>query len=494
MINSELIRHDEKNCSQEQKKGKKPAHFDSLIYRKFLDWSLSSTIHGYPNIFKSKQTLYKILWVVFMLASIMGCVLLINGCVNDYLDYRVVTKLRVVKEDIADFPTVTVCNSNPFTTETASNILNEIKMDNFSNDLWNANYFKTKGKKSPYFELLYRASQPEYGDSKRKALGYSLKEILIYCSLNKIDCSDLDFEWYYSFMSGNCFRFNSGTNAQGHKISYRNSTFSGQESALNLFFYLPPSSSTKFPLYSTGLTIFINNSTFLPIKLSDGIDVELGKMTNIELKRTLTYKSPFPYSDCVNLESAPTELYKYILSLKRNYRQKDCFELCFQKEIVRECKCYALKYPKYGDAEYCRNSTQYDCFVGVYRRLKLVASQCSQECPLECDSVAYDYTISSATLSQVYYEFLISHMEKESSTIMYEQFRQRAVGVRIYYPRMHYTEITESPKFSIFDVLSSLGGSLGLCLGMSILSFIDIAFILFEMFILVICKRKRSRI
>ena len=241
------------------------------------------------------------------------------------------------------------------------------------------------------------------------------------------------------------------------------------------------------------MKLFINNSSFLPFILKDEIDIDIGKMTNIGLKRTLTYKSPFPYSDCDNLKSTKTELYKYIVDqLKRNYRQNDCMELCFQKKIIKECKCYSLKYPKYGDTEFCHNSTQYGCFVQQYQSLKSIKLKCKLECPLECDSVLYDFTISSTTVSQLYYEFLKNDIEKYFSRkeITYEEFQQRVVGIRIFYAQKQYTEITESPKVSIFDVFSNLGGSLSLCLGMSILSFIDIALILFEIFVLMLFKKK----
>ncbi len=49
---------------------------------------------------------------------------------------------------------------------------------------------------------------------------------------------------------------------------------------------------------------------------------------------------------------------------------------------------------------------------------------------------------------------------------------------------LKYTEISEIPKTSPVDLLSSIGGSLGLFLGLSFLSFIQVLEIVVEGFLL----------
>ena len=47
-------------------------------------------------------------------------------------------------------------------------------------------------------------------DFDRKKFGYDLKDMLLSCTYNLKPCSADDFESYYDFYYGNCFKFNSG--------------------------------------------------------------------------------------------------------------------------------------------------------------------------------------------------------------------------------------------------------------------------------------------
>ena len=55
------------------------------------------------------------------------------------------------------------------------------------------------------------------------------------------------------------------------------------------------------------------------------------------------------------------------------------------------------------------------------------------------------------------------------------------ISLKVYYPFTQYTEIRELPKTSLIDLISQIGGSLGMLLGFSIFHLIE----LFEIIILV---------
>ena len=77
---------------------------------------LSSTSHGIPNILRAKYRIVKALWAFFFLVSSSICCFLVYKSVIEYLSYEVVTKIRYIKETTVDFPTITICNKNPFVT------------------------------------------------------------------------------------------------------------------------------------------------------------------------------------------------------------------------------------------------------------------------------------------------------------------------------------------------------------------------------------------
>lgn len=52
--------------------------------------------------------------------------------------------------------------------------------------------------------------------------------------------------------------------------------------------------------------------------------------------------------------------------------------------------------------------------------------------------------------------------------------RKSLVSFDVYYEDLQYTEIVQSPQYTIIDLISSIGGSLGLLLGASLLSLVEL--------------------
>ena len=71
----------------------------------------------------------------------------------------------------------------------------------------------------------------------------------------------------------------------------------------------------------------------------------------------------------------------------------------------------------------------------------------------------------------------------------YEEINKNVAIIYVYYKNLKYTIISQEPKTETFNLISSIGGTLGLFLGVSFLSFIEIFEILFEIiFILFLNK------
>jgi len=62
----------------------------------------------------------------------------------------------------------------------------------------------------------------------------------------------------------------------------------------------------------------------------------------------------------------------------------------------------------------------------------------------------------------------------------FEEIKKHFIGIYVYYNDFKYTLISEEPKTELFNFISNIGGILGLFLGISFLSFIEIFEILFE--------------
>ena len=131
------------------------------------------------------------------------------------------SQVQIVDETPAMFPTVTLCDSNPFTTAYSFALLNSLvkeltlKSINMSVPLRDLGFYRY------YLDLEYQLSfylysygtanmmDPSFTKAQRKALGWDLSEYFRECSFNGVKCDfDNDFEWYFSPQYGNCYHFN----------------------------------------------------------------------------------------------------------------------------------------------------------------------------------------------------------------------------------------------------------------------------------------------
>jgi len=87
------------------------------------------------------------------------------------------------------------------------------------------------------------------------------------------------------------------------------------------------------------------------------------------------------------------------------------------------------------------------------------------DCPEECDSIQYD----------------ISHSLTKLSTQKFQI--DNYIFFSVYYESLQYTVIDQIEKMNIFDLISNIGGNLGLFIGISFLSFAE----LIELFVEIIC-------
>lgn len=163
---------------------------------KFIEWSQSSTSHGYSNIFRTKNLLLRTMWFIFFLAGLSVAIYMVTRSILEYVDYDVTTKIRKLKTDTLVFPTVTICNINPFVTQAGANyvikyfsrkynrtIIDAIDLINVSDDI----FYDME-------ELRMFVASPSFNATLRKTFGYSVEEMILYCQFNSMDCDLNDIE------------------------------------------------------------------------------------------------------------------------------------------------------------------------------------------------------------------------------------------------------------------------------------------------------------
>ena len=453
----------------------------------------SSSVIAFSSFIRNENWIIKITWLIFLLGTASVCGWFISRSINDYLNYNVITKTIIKNVNKIKFPIVSICNINPFTTDySTTKILN-----------------LTGLKESPFYsagyEILAKISLHSGNNSiNRTLLGKRLNETIINCIFLTKKC-DLysDFEPYYDINHGNCFRFNSGKTMNGTSAPFKYVFNSGQLSALYLDLFMGAAyNNENFFSIENGFSIFINDE-IKDSTTTQGIRISPGTSTLIVLDKYSTKKQPKPYSDCISdlttNDSYSSTCYKRVFSPDRTYRFTDCSFMCFQKFLGDTCGCQTsyLNYFYYTDMRICskqqKNLDDFNCLLTQWIKFsdtQRILEQC--DCPLECENIGYNFKISFAEYPTLIYfkshlknnSLITSRFSYNTSEITYENVRRSTGRLTILFDEMKQTFINEEVKTEVFDLVSSVGGFLGLFLGISCLSLVEIIEIFLKISIL----------
>jgi hypothetical protein len=313
------------------------------------------------------------------------------------------------------------------------------------------------------------ASNPSFGDEQRKQLGLNKNQIT--CKFFNVDCKN-DLHWIWSWFYGNCFQFNVGLNESngyiGKKMTNVEGVFNGLSIKIGKFSSV---NLTKIGVSSgLGMRVFIHNRKIQPRWSADGVAVKPGELSMIEVKRTFVSNYPSPYSECTDLKSYSSLLYDFIKRSNRTYRQKDCFDLCIQLETINKCGCFSPNFDNpLSDTRPCLTVDESDCYTRIY--LNFDPANCTLDfCPLECQSIDYDLTVSSV-ITPTLNDF---NLVKSSSSLSFEEYRTQSVSFYVYYSRLEYTLIEVSPSMTLASLIANLGGTMSLIVSVSFFTFVEI--------------------
>lgn len=167
------------------------------------------------------------------------------------------------------------------------------------------------------------------------------------------------------------------------------------------------------------------------------------------LKAETNEKLGEPYSSCHVNESSSNE-----------YRQMNNIELCINRKIQAKYNCSISSFFQTNRLDKCNAADEvnnYDKYISRMGDLiNEFYSSCKEECPKDCKSTKFN--------SKIY-----TKIEPHSYT-------------KIYWSVGDFTslKITQIPKMNSFSLISSIGGSLGLFIGIRFLSLVELLELVIE--------------
>ena len=412
------------------------------------------------KIILTPHILLKIFLLVFVLASTSLASILVIGSFMEYFAYKVSTTSRIIYENPTLFPKVTFCNVNWFTTEYAYN-LTQMGVE------WS--------------EIM------SLSIDEKKQLGHSLENILIQCKYNNIPCDSTDFTWSFDPDYGNCYTFNSGFNSNKSKIDLKKSSLVGWNFGLQLTLYLNVYEkllNDKNNVGGLGALIRLGNSSYLTDYLDSGILVTPGLQTNIEMSREFRSILPKPYSNCEIDSNSPLfqpgwDLYNLVSQSEYVYSQQLCFSQCLQKYFIEKYNCTLYYFVSLYNVSLCDlNVYTSNLFLDNIFNNNFINNLCLPSCPLECNQTLFKSSISSYQLIGEQFKANILNNSNLVSDFIYRQLdstqaEKSIVDVNIFYSSLSFILTTESPQVDWISLLGSIGGNLGLFLGVSVFSLFE---------------------
>ena len=114
--------------------------------------------------------------------------------------------------------------------------------------------------------------------------------------------------------------------------------------------------------------------------------------------------------------------------------------------------------------------------------------ECLSMCPEECDIIQYDSFVTSSvyssnflySMSQLPNVSSLLQLNYNTSQVSEDQVRQSLTSIYLFYDQLGYTLYKEVPKMTFLDLFSKIGGFIGLLMGASVLSVIEIILLALE--------------
>ncbi|GFQ70875.1 FMRFamide-activated amiloride-sensitive sodium channel [Trichonephila clavata] len=159
-------------------------------------------------------------------------------------------------------------------------------------------------------------------------------------------------------------------------------------------------------------------------------------------------RMPYPYKDnCKDYEKGDSK--------------RQCNSVCNQKKISKFCNC-SIPYGILEADRFCNytNVTELCC---VYQGQKEYGLAITCKCPLECESVSFDLKISSGV-----WPAKPENLDSVYSKQTIEVLRENMIKVRIYFDTLEQLTYEQKAMFEDSEVLSQVGGQMGLWLGLSL--------------------------
>uniref|UniRef100_A0A8D0GK74 Acid sensing ion channel subunit family member 4 n=1 Tax=Sphenodon punctatus TaxID=8508 RepID=A0A8D0GK74_SPHPU len=380
-----------------------------------------STLHGLGHICRAGRLgVRQSLWAVALVAALVAFLSQAARSALLYLEHPHLTALDQEAARQLGFPAVTICNINRFrhSALTDADIFHLANMTGLPPK-------DRDGHKAT--DLLY--PDPDMADILNRT-GHQLHEMLKSCNFSGENCSAQNFTVVYT-RYGKCYTFNA--DPSNLRVTRQGGMGNGLEIMLDIQQeeYLPIWSETNETSFEAGLRVQIHSQDEPPYIHQLGFGVSPGFQTFVSCQeQRLTYL-PQPWGNCrasVKVEQ--------LLPGYESYSIAACRLQCEKEAVVQKCECRMVHMPgERGPAPCPAPPPLHGAGLGGRRRLSLHTPPPRRE------------------------NFLV---------------------LDIFFEALNYEAIEQKKAYELSGLLGDIGGQMGLFIGASILTVLEILDYIYE--------------
>ena len=213
-----------------------------------------------------------------------------------------------------------------------------------------------------------------------------------------------------------------------------------------------------------GVTFITHEHNTIPHARQNTVSLAPGFEHNVAISKFVTKRLPPPYTDidCVDEKEAAS------------YSRDACLKECQSRDTYRDCDCRVAD-NRYEECTVCDQFTCIRKDLPTYHNGKC-------KCKPSCKETFFQSKVSSLLYpSDGLIPLMVTRIPNRYTI---EDIRNNVLKLKVYFERMDYTLSQEKPSITAWQLVCDLGGSLGLCLGASLITVVEFG----EMFVITISK------
>ena len=409
-----------------------------------------TSLHGVKNALDTNTEggkCRKRLWKLVLICCIFGCVASVIILVLRVFQYESIISVKQTISDTLEFPTVTLCNINSLKKTVLDNelIMSYIRL----REDQNSSLYLNETLQQWYKNEFEKVSMTKFAE----IYTFNLSETVVDCSIAGKSCNS-NFTCLIT-ESGPCYSFNS------RELIDKHGPISINQPGFDFGLSLVLNTNTDLSLYmnqlETGYFVLIHEPNVFPLMYQQSFILPPGKITYVAVTMSVHHRLSKPYSeiDCID-----TSEDQYM-----GYSEEECLYKCILlQQNNGSCDTYNTE---------SNSCTLYNFILRLFYNTDFlsIASSCSK-CKPNCKEVDYLYQLSSAYIPDDYLQQAVKSLDPPERNLSY--FKENYVFARIYFEKLRYSSFIQTRKHTFDTILSDIGGLLGITLGASVITILEL--------------------